>query len=443
MNSNKYHFFFLISIFYVFMSLILKNQYLFYGYSVFILIYALLDFKLGVSSWVLISLLTGISGNDLVSLLYSFILIFAFFIKITLKKEIFIKTAFLNYLLLFIFLLFSSMLLSGYLDYFHVLIEYIFIFFISYILSQQIISDKENLFLISNAFIISAFLAIVSTILTGEGINRLGLGDSVRQLSNILGIGLVFLISIYYFGYKPKKNKKAILQFNFINNIKLFLSIFLLLGLLFTVSRGSIIASISSILLLIGCKFLSNIKTISIIKFLIIIFLMIFILNIYSEYIYGFFNLNFEILFKRFSAENLEDGSGIREQIWKAGISGLDGGQVFYGHGISSFRMLAMKNGYDFYAHSLFVDTLVTTGVLGLVLLIFILLRILILNFKLSDLLVYSLLCFLVLNYITHGTMKSQGFWYILGICSGIIYSGTRNICPSKEQVLNSGNNSQ
>lgn len=419
---------------YACVALITMSPILFYGYTVILLVYTILDFRLGLSVWIVIALLTGTLEEGNLALIYSPIIVGIYYLKVLNRTEKLYKSNFKFYVFALTFLCFISSLITGYLDYFHVLAVYILIFLASNIIAQQIIKNEENIFLIGNAFIASALIATVSSFFTSDDYSRLGLADSVRQLSNLIGTGLVLLVTLYFVKCKPYNDKINVNQYKFINRVKWGLIVALIAGLVTTVSRGSILAtslSVGVLLLLSFVESLRRLKVKSLVKGGVILVTFATLTFAYGVRILESLNFRTEVLLRRFDTEEMEGGTGIRERIWEAGISGLEGSKIIYGHGVSSFRMLASKKGYDFYAHSVFVDTLVTTGLLGLSVLLLLLLSLFFKGVKYWDLVVIPILVFVVFNYITHGTMKSDGFWYLLAICAGLI--GRRELVERRQ----------
>src|SRR5699024_4008377 len=121
-------------------------------------------------------------------------------------------------------------------------------------------------------------------------------------------------------------------------------------------------------------------------------------------------NVRIDLLSDRLSNEGIEGGTAVRFKIWEAGISSLEGGQLLYGHGMSSFRMLALKNNIDFYAHSVFIDIITTTGFLVLFILVILYLSLIYKSFVLNNSIVLAIILFSILNYFTHGNITSLGF---------------------------------
>src|SRR5690554_110827 len=359
-----------------------------------------------------------------VSMAYGYIGIL-FFVRILNGREKLYKTNLGIYLLSLVLLAFLAMVVTGYLDYFHVLALLILTFSIAFIIVQRIIENKDKVYLIANALIISGLLAtVISYLLSGGEFARLRLGDNVRQLSNTVGMSLIF-IAVFYFTDKKKISSSFIInsQFQIMYRLKIPITLLLIVGLFATMSRGVMFALGVSIVFLVVNNLYKNIKKIKLQPIIKIALILLFIGGFAFKYGLTFlsnFNIRTELLTERLGGEAVEGGTGIREKIWHAGYSGLEGGQLIYGHGISSFQMLAARNGYDYYAHSVFMDTLVSTGFLGLGILVLLLLRIgrnIILN---KNHRIFALFIFLIMGYFTHGAITSSGFWILLAIIFGL-----------------------
>lgn len=425
MNPKKYNILFLLAVVYVAISAITKNTIMPYGYIAVLLAYSILDIRLGLSALLLILPIVGVLEGDYLALMYSPVVVLMYIVKLFNESEKLWKNNYKFFFIILSLLAFIGMLFTGYMDYSHVWLLFILNFLVISIIIQQIIKDEENVFLIANAFIIAGVLAtLTSYFLSGGEFRRLALGESIRQLSNIIGLGLILLVGLYYFKKRPQNNLYVIPQYRIINRLKILIIIVFIFGLISTMSRG-VIASVSvSILSLIAFAFFRNIKEFNIhaiAKGSLFLGLLFSLGLYYGNTVLDKLNIQTDVLAGRLSGEEVEGGTAARMRIWEAGISGLEGSEILYGHGMSSFKMLANKKGYNYYSHSVFVDTFVTTGILGIIVLIAMYLALIKGVLWYRDIVIFSLILFSIVNYITHGSITSSGFWYSIAICIGLL----------------------
>lgn len=433
MNPIKYNTLFLLSLVYTVVLLYTQSETLAYGYAGIILVYSVINFDLGLMAYLMITPLTGaLEISVFLSIAYSVIPCIIYSIKVLNGKEKLYKSSFGVYLILLSVLSLIAMLATKYFEYFHVLALLILVFSIAYIIVQRIMDNKENVYLIANSFIISGLSATIIPYLHSEmKFGRLALGDSIRQLSNSVGMALILLLVLYFFQKQFINSSIVKLQSKIVKRLRVPISIILVIGLTATMSRGVIFALGLGFVLLLGSYIYKNIKKRNLKPVLFVVALFFFIGFVFVNYGVLFLSdigIESEKLIGRLSDTAIEDGTGIRQQIWKAGFAGLEGWQVLYGHGISSFKMLASQNGYDYYAHSVFVDTLVTTGFLGFSVLMLLLIKIAYKIIHSSDYTLLALFVFLIFGYITHGTIFSTQFWFLLSVIYGLSFSNHPNI---------------
>ena len=107
----------------------------------------------------------------------------------------------------------------------------------------------------------------------------------------------------------------------------------------------------------------------------------------------------------------------VRWDIWTSAISQMKPYEYLIGAGPNVFRDLALRGGYNFYAHSVFVDTFVTLGLLGIVTLIAFILSCLFSAMSRRNSYAFSVTILSVFLYITHGSITgSLDFWTLLGL---------------------------
>lgn len=427
MNPKKFNILFLLAVVYVALSAITQSTVMPYGYIAILLIYSMLDIRLGLNALLLVVPIVAVLNGNYLALIYSPIVVLIYIGKLVNESEILWKNNYKFFFFILSLLALMSMLFTGYMEYFHVWLLFVLNFLVISIVIQQIIKDEESIYLIANAFITSGILAtLTSYFLSGGEFRRLALGESVRQLSNIIGLGIILLIALYYIKKKPKNNLYVIYQYKIINKLKVLFIIVFIFGLISTMSRGVIASVSSSIFVLIAFTFFKNIKQFNmqaIAKGSLFLGLLFSIGLYYGDTLLNRLNVRTDVLSERLSGEEIEGGTAVRMKIWQAGISGLEGPEIIYGHGMSSFKMLANQKGYNYYSHSVFVDTLVSTGVLGIITIIVMYLALFKRMLWYKDIVILSLILFSIINYVTHGSITSGGYWYAIAMCIGLLES--------------------
>lgn len=425
-------------ILYVYIAISLQLNIVFLLYVPILFLIGIINFNLGLSGLLLMMPFIGYFESPLILPAYTFSIV-SIYIYNAVAGRIKVKNhKYHHYLLLLGSLLVFSTVITGYYNHFYALFLFLLYVTLSFIISQKASSSTDDLYSIVNSIIISGIIAAASALRDikqiGVQVRRLTIGeDSVRQLANVVAIGLVLTFFFYVFNYvKNNSDINGSYFKNILYKIR-WLIVALLFGtLLATVSRGVIISVVIFIFAFIVLRLLLRIKTkryrksLNTIGYISIISIILFFLinnvaflDIASE----FFNLNIKVLENRFSEENLSGGSSVRQEIWMAGIRGLDGFKPIYGHGMLSFMDLAKSNGYDFYSHSVFVDVFVSTGLLGILTLASIYFKMTYRSVKKRSLLIMTLLLFVSLNYSTHGDMLTTGFWVYIGLIYGMTYN--------------------
>lgn len=422
MNSSTFNILFIIAALFACLCVYTSSTPLFYAYAVIVLLYSVFNIKLGLMVYLLIAPMANVVENESLNLVFTPIFLLIYLNKIVSGKVQTNKIKILFAYAIIVITAFFSSIFSGYMEYIHVAILFILTFSVSVVITNEVKTKYENVFLIANSFITAGMIATVISFLKVEQYKRLALGDSIRDLANILGLGFV-LLSIFYFSKIEIKDKIIASQFRLFRRFRWPIIIILTVGLVTTISRGAILAVAISMSFYLSIILFRNFRKIRLKWFLrtgITVSIVIIGAVYFMDNIFEAVNFNSDVLFSRFSDEEVEGGTGIRQKIWMAGISGLEGLELLYGHGYSSFRMLASKNGYDYYSHSPFVDTLVTTGILGLMVLLSLFYSVFRNAIKHRSVILGTLLIYLCLNYLTHGSMRSMGFWLVLGLCTGI-----------------------
>ncbi|MCZ0702996.1 O-antigen ligase [Natronobacillus azotifigens] len=285
-----------------------------------------------------------------------------------------------------------------------------------------------NLFLY--AFIIATISALVFSApeIMSDGFRRLSVAGNVRAMSNIVGYSLfTMLISLIYRNYILSSYSYLSFPFTRGNRmIHIFLiSIFAIL-LIMTGSRGVILAIVISFGVMLFFSMLWKGKIRRINKgYLIFSFLMIIIA---ISLLVSSLPTETELFERLRPSASLYTGDSyfgnIRWLIWETTIREMNGMQWFFGAGLAQFRNLAIKGGFDYYAHSVFVDTFVSLGFIGFSILFLFLLRISYVVIKNRNILTLGLLSYLIISFFTHGMLLNSFFWVNLAIVCGISYKG-------------------
>jgi len=290
-----------------------------------------------------------------------------------------------------------------------------YVIFISMIIIFFIVIDIMKNSEIASKFILNTLvLTAVFTLLTSfytDGISRrLRLAGSVRGVANIVGLGIIILISSLIF--EDKYNFRKIGK----KDIIIYLTLgFLFLGLFLTNSRGVILAVLFSITAMFFSRFRIKIKgKVAIPKLRkAIIFSVLIVLVVFSF----LFTRQFDLFIERL---DICEFSFPRIERWISVFREMNAGQLIFGGGPGRFRDIAVdKVGVDTYAHSTYIDFLVSLGFLGFFLLLSKISLVLkgILNKK--NHLLFGLFIFLIFNFFTHGSITSYYFWIVFGVVAG------------------------
>lgn len=346
-------------------------------------------------------------------LVASYIFIFIFIARLLANKEKLLAVHFLLLIVLVIFFALAGSLFSAYYEYLHTVLVIIAVLLTSYIMANQIIKNANIFYYITAAFIVAGLISIIVSFLdSGGDFRRLTLGGisyyeggNVRQLANVSGASLIFFV-IYL-----KELRST--SFSVISNSLFFIcAAVFIAGLLFTNSRGVIFAVLASL----GVYYMFTLK-ITIKNIIFIVFSILIIFMLFSS-LTSFLELDksLALLTDRLGDEAIEGGLSSRQEIWLAGLSNMSLVNYMFGHGLSSFRYLALQSGVDYYSHSVFIAILTDVGVIPLSFLLLFIGRIM-LNVKRNrSLFALPILIYAVLAHISHGALDSKYFWMLLAI---------------------------
>lgn len=420
-NTAKFNISFFFALLLCFMAIYTSNVILNLSYVALIVFYSSWSIYMGLAALLLILPLAGSTEIPYLDLICLSVFLFIYFFKALKERQLLPETKYnWKFAILLLVCLFSS-IVTGYVEYIHVSFLFLVLFLFTLVIVKLISLRFENFVIIANALIYSGLVAAITSYVKIDQYKRLALAENVRDLANIVGLALILLVFVYFIKSESIKSYVAP-KYALMRKLKWPIILILSIGLITTISRGAIIAVSAAI----GVGLIFYLIKLNKLNFLKTFFYSLVILSIISVYllyldeIFDLINFRKELLISRFSETEVEGGAGIRRKIWEAGISGLEGNQILYGHGFSSFRMLATRNGYNFYPHSPFVDTLVTAGILGLLILLSFIKSIAKNIWRTSEPIVLAIFIYLILNYLTHGSMRSFSFWLVIGLGIGL-----------------------
>lgn len=314
-----------------------------------------------------------------------------------------------GYFVVFAFFVFVSFFInlnlaqiSAYVALFINMLVFLFINWIIY-------CKKDTLGMIFVSIIFSGIILIFISVFGSDSATwRLSIDGNVRIVANVVGFGLVGLIGCFL----DSENAKKISSFLSNKIIILILVVLFLCAILLGLSRGILVTIICSSVIMMILN-LSNLSKLNKVKFITLCFCGGFVLVYFSVV---FFANN--PLFLKYITENpLEN---LRILIWLAGIRQLHGWQWLWGAGVGQFRELAMANGFDFYSHSIYVDVLVSLGIIGLFCFMILILSIGFNLFKQKNVIGAGIYCYCVIAFSTHGHLNSRIFWIALAIAHSL-----------------------
>jgi len=292
---------------------------------------------------------------------------------------------------------------NGYYGSINAVANFVLILIICYFVINLLIRNYLPLILkLPVCVLISGYIALIMAYSGEIDANRLAISDSVRQLANVLSFAsAVTLLVIISYGQKYISRVKTFVYY--------FLTIPIVFSLFITVSRGAIIASMAAVTISYLFSIYKNQKKIT--KIIPTLMLISIPLIAITQLNLDMFQRYFNNLSYRFQAENLEFGTEIRQYIWKNVIFNLDNSELMLGLGIGGFRYKSSILNIYYYSHSVFVDFLVTCGLLFFIPFIIFLLGTLIRGLKQMNHFCIGLMAFIVLCFVSHGSITSLIFW--------------------------------
>ena len=250
---------------------------------------------------------------------------------------------------------------------------------------------------------IFSFIVAISNPIIGNDISRI----NIYYLNNSLnanGIPYLIVPSIVI-GTKKLFNSHA----NVVNRIIVIFTLFVMLYTIFyTSTRGAILALLISLFLLVFKYILRNIKDRRILAVL-LLSIFVFFCSIVVLYLLPEKIVNRAFNFSSYSLNS-------RDQLWRLAIS-LSKNNICFGNG---FDYWAEVTGSPYGAHNLFLDLLVSSGILGSLMMI---LLVSIIVLKSKNVLLLSLLTAPIMNSLFEAG-RTYDFWNPLILCV-LIYSST------------------
>ena len=317
------------------------------------------------------------------------------------------------------------------------------------VVSSVIKSDRHAFLLIGHGLIVAGVIAAIGgfmyiggsdrqAVLGLDAGGRLAIGGNVRVVANSLGLPWLLLLMSVLLTRKDRTLRDGaprIFPFEGKFLLQIILIVAFSITLIATGSRGSWIAVIGSlccflIAVLIAAqggekRFQLAYWAVPVIGF-----------TLYVAAVVGYAYVDTELLAGRMG-ERLhqlinEPLSDPRIVIWSTAFAGMSGFDWIIGTGIGTFRGVVARAGLDFYAHSVFLDLLVTTGIIGSGILMILLWRIIKHLFRTHNLIGIGLFFLMVLSYSTHGSVSGKGFWISLGLVHGVSTLPSLGIVPRR-----------
>lgn len=318
----------------------------------------------------------------------------------------------------FVLLCFLSILINDSYQSFGLVVAFAMHLFIFYVITLLVVSNKANLSLIFvPVALVAAFTAITSIneadMLTGRigmlGVSHEERSGTIGRLATVCIMGaLLSLIMLF-------SSKK-----------KLFSSLFLIClvccfsALLLTQSRGQLLALLLSVV--VSVLTLYRVKIFYVLRQQSVYIPIMVLMALSLAYlVYHDFDVSHLMVFKRLSSGAMDGASDIRIQIWLSALSTLDDfTHLLFGGGVNNFRSVSILG---FYAHSVFVDILFSTGVLGFLCCVWLILRQVIVSIKVGSFSALSLVLLTSVNNLTHGEFNTINFWFLLFVSMAITVS--------------------
>lgn len=284
--------------------------------------------------------------------------------------------------------------------------------FILIVIINIVKANPENFFVLNEAYIFAVIAIFLSTLMTDGlfGVGRLSLGESIRRVANVTSPAIIILYIELFL--RLSKNEKTILNRKRPLWMILILFLISIIVLLSTVSRGALMAVvITGFFVFVFNTFLNKTKGNPIRRIPLYALgtaLILWAIRFVEQNIAGNY-------LSRARVSNF--GGNLRWDIWKGAIEQMEPYEYIIGAGPNVFRELALLSGYDFYAHSVLIDTFVTLGIVGLIALCTFIAGLLIKSIKRRNIYSFGMTVLLIWLYSTHGNLTgSLDFWTLLSL---------------------------
>jgi hypothetical protein len=179
-----------------------------YFYALLILIYTVMDIRLGLAITLMVMPLTS-SIEGYMAPIYSGTYLSVFSIKILQKKLPIYFGKFFVFVFILVFLAFMAMVLAAYTEYIHVIFLFIGSLLMACALIQEIRNNRESVYVLSTGFILAALISVTIALSTKGTSARLALEESIRRI--LLGFRYC-----YWYPYISLKNRLRKIRWPFL-----------------------------------------------------------------------------------------------------------------------------------------------------------------------------------------------------------------------------------
>ena len=277
--------------------------------------------------------------------------------------------------------------------------------------------DPQAFWLLSLAAVLAALVATSVGLGTmAMSAARLSVGDNVRQIANAIGLALV-LVGVP--PLQPRGARASLLAARPLCRLVLLLGLMGLLGL--TMSRGVLlavagafgVAGAHALLLLRGSLPRRWVRDLALTLVGLGLAAGLTLLVLEPWLLHG-------QLTRRVLGALDTPGGDPRWRIWQAALGQMHGLDWWVGAGLGAFQPLAARGGWDYYAHSVAMDALVTLGWPGLGGLAGLFG---VLGWRLwrpGELVGLGLWTYSVVAFATSGGLTTKAFWLTVGLLAGL-----------------------
>lgn len=298
---------------------------------------------------------------------------------------------------------------------------YIIALLLSLLVAWIILLEPKSIRILAKGVLFSVVVAFLLGTFDIQTLGRLSYNSSTRTVANGTGLAAFFLFYAWIVG----KLGNGRTLFDYKRYGILFAATMSIVVL--SSNRGVLMATIAAIIASLVFSKLFELKERRVsfnfrrfIKFATIIVLVIATIILVDNLFMGGNFINERVLERLYE---VAPGSreNIRYKIWGAALSQLNEVELMIGTGLSSFRQHAISGGMDYYAHSLFVDLIVTQGLLAFLVLMLFIIKIIYKLFNKKDSFGLGLVTYIIVSYYTFGAIhNAYQFWILIGIVYGL-----------------------